>query len=109
MLHLEQGGRRSVPPADDVRQLILSPLDATSWRLCDRSVASSHAASLVAYVEQLGPSLYEVVWVSVGAGAQRFRSIDEVFRAAVGLLDEATARVVGKPVPIPHRRPLAPL
>ena len=92
----------------DAGQLFLAPLDATSWRLCNRAVTDSDPASLVAYVEQLGPAQYEAVWVSVGFGTQRFRSIDDVLRVAVETLDAAAASPVSKPIPIPHRRPLAP-
>jgi hypothetical protein len=93
-------------PREAVRQLMLTPLDETSWRLCDRAVLSDDPASLVAYVQQIDGDAYEVVWISHGAGSQRFVSLDEVFRAAIERL-EAEEEGSGKPRPIPHYRPLA--
>jgi hypothetical protein len=90
-----------------VHQLMLTPLDDTSWRLCDRNVLSDDPASLVAYVQQVDADAYEVVWISHGVGSARFASLDEVFRAAVDRIDQDSALGGTKPLPIPHYRPLA--
>jgi hypothetical protein len=91
---------------DDVHQLVLSPLGPGRWRLCDRAVSGSDPASLVAYIERRGASSYEVVWVALPVGVQRFSQLDLVFEAAVALLHEKSAATRGKPVPIPHLPPL---
>lgn len=90
---------------DDVHQLILTPLADRSWRLCDRGVARSDAASVVAYVELLDSGMYEAVWVSVGLGSARFASVDALFRAAVEMLRQSRSLGAFKPAHIPHRPP----
>lgn len=90
---------------DDVHQLVLTPLTERSWRLCDRSVARSDAASVVAYVELLDTGMYEAIWVSVGFGSTRYPSMEGLFRAAVRMLDRSHSSGALKPQPIPHRPP----
>lgn len=90
---------------DDVHQLVLTPLGERSWRLCDRSVARSDAASVVAYVELLDTGMYEAIWVSVGFGSTRYPSMEGLFRAAVRMLDSSRSSGALKPQPIPHRPP----
>lgn len=90
---------------DDVHQLVLTPLADRSWRLCDRSVARSDAASVVAYVELLDTGTYEAIWVSVGFGATRYPSMEGLFRAAVRMLAYSRSSGALKPQPIPHRPP----
>ena len=90
---------------DDLHQLILTPLGDRAWRLCDRGVARSEVASVVAYVELLDSGVYEVVWVSVGIGSAKFPSMEGVFRAAVEMLKQSRSLGAFKPAPIPHRRP----
>lgn len=90
---------------DDVHQLVLTPLAERSWRLCDRSVARSDAASVVAYVELLDTGMYEAIWVSVGFGSTRYPSMEGLFRAAVRMLDSSHSSGALKPQPIPHRPP----
>lgn len=92
-------------PHDDIHQLILSPLGSRAWRLCDRGVSGTNAASVVAYVELLDSGMYEAVWVSVGLGSARFPSLEAVFRAAVQMLEACRSLGAAKPAPIPHRRP----
>jgi hypothetical protein len=90
---------------DDVHQLVLTPLADRSWRLCDRSVARSDAASVVAYVELLETGMYEAIWVSVGFGSTRYPSMEALFRAAVRMLENSHTSGALKPQPIPHRPP----
>lgn len=90
---------------DDVHQLVLTPLADRSWRLCDRSVARSDAASVVAYVELLDSGMYEAIWVSVGFGSTRYPSMEQLFRAAVRMLEGSRTSGALKPQPIPHRPP----
>jgi len=90
---------------DDVHQLVLTPLAEQSWRLCDRSVARSDAASVVAYVELLDTGMYEAIWVSVGFGSTRYPSMEALFRAAVRMLENSHSSSALKPQPIPHRPP----
>src|SRR5262245_59758492 len=68
---------------DGIHQLVLTPLAERSWRLCDRAVSRTEAASVVAYVEMLDDGMYEAVWVSVGLGSARFPALADLFRAAV--------------------------
>ena len=58
------------PSTDEVHQLVLVPLMRDAWRLCDRTVASSDADSLVVYVELVDDEAYEVVWVLGGPGVE---------------------------------------
>lgn len=90
---------------DDIHQLVLTPLADRSWRLCDRGVSRTDAASLVAYVELLDDGMYEAVWVSVGLGTGRFATLEGLFRAAVEMLDNSRSLGAFKPAPIPHRPP----
>lgn len=90
---------------DDVHQLALVPLAERSWRLCDRSVARSDAASVVAYVELVESGMYEVVWVSIGFGVARYPSLERMFRAAVQMVERSRGAGALKPEPIPHRPP----
>ena len=70
-------------PTGEVHQLVLIPLMRDSWRLCDRTVASSDADSLVAYVESVDGEGYEVVWVVAGAGVETFTRLEEILCAAL--------------------------
>lgn len=90
---------------DDIHQLVLTPLADRAWRLCDRGVARSEVASVIAYVEQLDSGAYEAVWVSVGLGSARFASLEGLFRAAVQMLEQSRSLGALKPAPIPHRPP----
>lgn len=90
---------------DDIHQLVLTPLCDRSWRLCDRGLARTDPASLVAYVELLDDGVYEVVWVSVGVGTAHYASLEELFLAAIDRLDRARSLGAVKPEPIPHRPP----
>ncbi|MFF2488300.1 hypothetical protein ACFVSU_17990 [Microbacterium sp. NPDC058062] len=90
---------------DDIHQLVLTPLVDRAWRLCDRGVARSEVASVIAYVEQLDSGAYEAVWVSVGLGSARFASLEGLFRAAVQMLEQSRSLGALKPAPIPHRPP----
>jgi hypothetical protein len=90
---------------DDIHQLELAPLADRCWRLCDRSVARSDAASVVAYVELLDDGTYEAVWVSIGIGTARFPTLESLLRASLGLLGQSVSTGPFKPSPIPHRRP----
>jgi hypothetical protein len=89
----------------DADRLALIPLAHRSWRLCDRSVARTDAASLIAYVELLDSGMYEVVWVSIGFGTARYPSLETVFRAASRMLKRSRSGGAFKPEPIPHRPP----
>jgi len=88
------------------RQLVLEPIDDGAWRLSDRSIRSSDAASVIAYVERRPDGLYEVTWLISGVGAYIFRTLADLVRSAA-----AASRPVGnrshatKPVPIAHRPP----
>jgi hypothetical protein len=90
---------------DNVHQLVLVPLAERSWRLCDRSVARSDAASVVAYVELLETGMYETVWVSIGFGTARYPTLEAMFRAALRMLERSRSSGAFKPQPIPHRPP----
>jgi len=90
---------------DDIHRLELRPLADRSWRLCDRSVSATDAASVVAYVEQLDDGTYEAVWVSVGIGSARFTTIESLLRASLRLLEQSVSFGPFKPSPIPHRPP----
>jgi len=103
--HEDQDHQEEDVKRDDVHQLVLMPLADRSWRLCDRSVARSDAASVVAYVELLDSGMYEAIWVSVGFGSTRYPSMEALFRAAVRMLKNSRSAVSLKPQPIPHRPP----
>ncbi|WP_341998358.1 hypothetical protein MRBLWH7_000225 [Microbacterium sp. LWH7-1.2] len=90
---------------DDIHQLVLTPLADRAWRLCDRAVARSEVASVIAYVELLDSGAYQAVWVSVGLGSARFSSLEALFRAAVEMLEQSRSLGALKPAPIPHRPP----
>ncbi|MFB7893904.1 hypothetical protein ACFC1I_17020 [Microbacterium sp. NPDC056044] len=90
---------------DDIHQLVLTPLADRAWRLCDRGVARSEVASVIAYVEQLDSGAYEAVWVSVGLGSARFATLESLFRAAIQMLEQSRSLGALKPAPIPHRPP----
>lgn len=80
-----------VAAADEVRQLVLVPLMRNAWRLCDRTIASSDADNLVAYVE-LVDDAYDVVWMVAGPGVETFTALQEVLFAAIGRLSKPEAR-----------------
>jgi len=91
----------------DAHQLCLDPLSETTWRLRDRAVATCDADSVVAYVELRPDGLYEATWVAHGIGTATYPAIADLLRAAADLLGEPDRRGSHKPVPIPHRPPLA--
>lgn len=93
---------------DPDRRLILEPLSASAWRLCDSTAAASDAASLLAYVEASENGGFDVTWVYGGRGTAWFPTVDELLRGAVHHLSAAAPRRV-KPKPIAHRPPLAAL
>lgn len=88
-------------------QLVLDPLSPTSWRLCDPSFGACEADSVVAYVEQRRDGRYGVTWVSRGVGTATFDTLDDVLRSARALFEATRPRGATKPIPIPHRPPLA--
>lgn len=88
-------------------QLALDPLSPTSWRLCDRSFGANEADSVVAYIEHRDDGRYAVTWVSRGVGTATFDSLDDVLRTARALFEASRPRGATKPIPIPHRPPLA--
>lgn len=87
-------------------QLMLDPIDDDAWRLCDHSFAASDADSVVAYIERRDDGLYEVTWVAHGVGTAVYATMGDLLRDAADLLDAARPRGT-KPIPIPHRPPLA--
>lgn len=104
---------------DTYHQLELVPLCEGAWRICDRSVADSDAASVIAYVEQVATDdrselSYEVVWVQCTRGTTRHTSMQSVLLMAADLLAATASGGPAKPKPIAHfppggRRPVAPL
>lgn len=92
--------------ADPVQRLILVPLSASAWRLCDSSVSSSDAAHLLAYIEAVADGGFEVTWVYGGRGTATYATTEAVLRVAVRRVAAAAPRRV-KPKPIAHRPPLA--
>lgn len=93
---------------DNYRQLELVPLGEGAWRVCDRSVASCDAASVIAYVEQIPtddhePS-YEAVWVQGARGTTRHTSMQSVLLMAADLLAASASRAE-RPKPIAHFPP----
>ena len=76
-------------PTGEVHQLVLVPLMRDAWRLCDRTVASSNADNLIAYVELIEDEAYEVVWVVSGAGVETFTRLEDILRAAFERLSRA--------------------
>ncbi|WP_060915046.1 hypothetical protein [Microbacterium oleivorans] len=94
--------------ADPVHQLSLQPLSSSTWRLCDTRVASSDAASVLAYIEAADEGGFDVTWVYGGAGTAWFPTMDELLNGAVRHLVACASRR-GKPKPIAHRPPLAAL
>lgn len=104
---------------DTYHQLELVPLIEGAWRVCDRSVAASDAASVIAYVEQVSTDDrselgYEVVWVQGARGTTRHTSIESVLRMAADLMAAQGSVGPAKPKPIAHfppgrQRPVAPL
>jgi len=91
---------------DDVHRLELVPLADDAWRLCDRAVATCDADSLIAYVELRRDGRYEVTWVAHGFGVDTYAALGDLLRNATRMLAASAARR-DKPVPIPHRPPLA--
>jgi len=94
-------------------QLELQPLTTDAWRLFDRVAAVGDATSVVAYVERRRDGRFEATWVSCGFGVAVYTSLES-------LMDDAASRLAAsdrpadselgrttKPVPIPHRPPMA--
>lgn len=95
---------------DTYHQLELMPLTEGAWRICDRSVASSDAASVIAYVEQLTTDdrselCFEVVWVHGTRGITRHTSLQSVLLMAADLLAGTVSAGRAKPKPIAHFPP----
>lgn len=67
-------------------RLALEPLDERSWRLRDRDVAASEAASVVAYVERNDEESYTATWVAPPGG-------DDVYATLAHLLADAEMRM----------------
>lgn len=86
-----------------VHQLLLEPVTDGAWRLCDRAVAQSDAANVVAYVEEDVGGSYDVVWVLSGKPSNRYDTIEEIFDEA---MNSFTPSIGTKPIPIPHYAPL---
>lgn len=97
----------SVPSHPDASHLILDPLSEHAWRLRDRSFAISDADSVVAYIEQRADALYEVTWVAHAVGVAVYETLEELLHDAAELFAMTKPRGSTKPIPIPHRPPLA--
>jgi len=95
---------------DTFHQLELVPLAEGAWRVCDRSVASCDAASVIAYVEKIstgedGELSYEAVWVSGTRGTTRHSSMQSVVRMAADLVAASGSNGPARPKPIAHFPP----
>lgn len=88
-------------------QLTLDPLSDRTWRLCDHSFAACDADSVVAYIELREDALYEVTWVTHGVGTAVYETLGDLLREAGELFAASQHRGATKPIPIPHRPPLA--
>lgn len=86
--------------------LEFDPFDDRTWRLIDVSVGEREAGHVVAYVERIGDA-FEVIWVWGTHGSDRFASLDAVRDAAMALLAVFDRAHRTRPVPIPHRPPVA--
>ncbi|HWJ86063.1 MAG TPA: hypothetical protein VNR62_11575 [Cellulomonas sp.] len=104
---MSEPSRRDDAAVDRAHQLTLDPLSDRTWRLCDRSFASCDADSVVAYIELRDNGMYEVTWVSHGVGTATYETLGELLRDAGELFARTPPRGAGKPIPIPHRPPLA--
>lgn len=85
-------------------RLELVPLTSGAWRLCDRSVPSDDAESVLAYLEQ-SRSGYDVVWLCGARAQTSFATVDEVLAVAGRLVAAARTRGPERPVRIPHHAP----
>lgn len=90
--------------SEGMHQLELVPLGDDAWRLCDRTVDASDATSVIAYVERRG-LVYEVVWVSISRGVERFRTMGDVLERATGILANTPVSGATRPIPIAHFAP----
>lgn len=88
-------------------RLTLDPIGEGAWRLCDHSFADCDADSVVAYVELRPDGQYEVTWVAHAVGTAVYSAMGDLLRDAADLLDASRTRGGTKPIPIPHRPPLA--
>jgi hypothetical protein len=95
-------------PDDPAPRFRLQALGRDCWRLCDSAVAEADADVVLAYVERRSDGRYEATWVRGGAGFAVFGSVDALFQGAARHLAECAPRR-GKPRPIAHRPPLAPI
>ena len=86
-----------------VSQLVLESISPNAWRMCDRTIAGSDAANVVAYIEFV-EDRYEVTWLIAGSATAEYDSLEQVFEAAVARLRRRT-RPSTKPNPIPHLHP----
>lgn len=91
----------------EAHQLTLDPLGDDAWRLCDRALATSDARSVIAYVERRPDGRYEVTWVLHGIATATYATLDELLSKAAAILSSPLDSSSGKPIPIPHRPPLA--
>lgn len=89
-----------------VHHLELVPLGERAWRLFDHAAAGDEEGTLIAYVEKLSGGSYETVWVFNGPRVDLFRSLEDVLVGAVRRMSTVVS-TDSKPVPIPHRAPLA--
>lgn len=92
------------PEASTIHQLVLETISEGAWRLCDRAVATSDAANVVAYVEVAPPDGFDVVWVMPGHRRGRYRTLEHVLIDASALL---TYPSTTKPIPIAHLAPIS--
>lgn len=92
---------------ETVHQLELVPLGDEAWRLCDGNVEASDATSVVAYIERRAGG-YEVVWVSVHRGIERFATLGDVLERAANVLASMPISGATRPIAIPHFAPVPP-
>lgn len=72
-------------------QLSMEPIDDGSWRLCDRTVDSADADSLVAYIERRG-GRYDIIWIHDDLANATYDSLREMLaEAATALAARVTA------------------
>lgn len=89
---------------EPVHQLVLEPLDRRTWRLCDHAPDRYDAECLIGLVEHTDHGEYEVTWVMLGGGCDRYPTLTAVMSAAIDLVGRAD-RPHGRPYPIPHIPP----
>ncbi|MDY0911112.1 hypothetical protein [Microbacterium sp. CFBP9034] len=92
--------------ADAIHRLELVPLGERTWRVCDHRTTDDQHETLIASVEQLSTGGFETVWVNDLPRVEEFPSLGDVLVAAAHRLS-AHRRTDSKPIPIPHRAPIA--